>query len=774
MAARAAFLALVVALCWGLSAAAQGTLDFERWQAVAERAEDAVQAGLASDAVLEDLRAEIADWRTQFLAAETANEARIATLRNQISGLGEAPAEGAPPDPPEIAARRTQLAAQLAQLEAPRQTASEAFGRADGLIAELDTILRERDTQALLTLGPLPINPTLWPDAVEELGGALSGIGQEVERNWQRPAERAAIRQNAPATLGLILIGVALFVRGRRWMERATHFVQTRSGALGQVALGFLVSLGQIVLPVMGLLALSQALLSTGIFGLRGEGFLTAIPSVGFVWYAALWLGARIFPRSDSTVSVLSLPPETRRAGRRYTAMLGALMGLDILLASLLGEGRASVEVTPVLAFPIHVAMGLVLARLGVLILRSPGQSDGAEGNTPEAGFSASVTRLLGRVVIATAVLGPVAAAIGYGTLAAALILPTALSLGLIGALLALHGPIRDLYGLIARKDREATGEALVPVLLSFGVTLASLPLFALIWGMRPSQLGELWARFVAGFSIGETRISPGDVLTVLVVFALGYGATRLVQGALRSTILPRTSLDLGGRNAITSGVGYVGIMLAGLIAITAAGINLSNLAIFASALAVGVGFGLQNIVSNFVSGIILLIERPISEGDWIEVGGQMGYVRNISVRSTRIETFDRTDVIVPNADLVSGTVTNWTRGNLTGRVIVPVGVAYGTDTRRVETILREIAEAHPMVTLTPPPNIFFMGFGADSLDFEIRAILRDVNWLLVVRSDLNHAIAKRFTEEGIEIPFAQRDVWLRNPEALRPASPTS
>ena len=205
----------------------------------------------------------------------------------------------------------------------------------------------------------------------------------------------------------------------------------------------------------------------------------------------------------------------------------------------------------------------------------------------------------------------------------------------------------------------------------------------------------------------------------------------------------------------------------------SAAGFDFSNIAIIAGALSVGIGFGLQNIVNNFVSGLILLFERPIRKGDWIQVGATEGVVKNIQIRSTVIQTFDRSDVIVPNSELISGQVTNWVLSSTTGRAIIPIGVAYGTDTEKVRDILMGIAEDNEYISksgFVPKPIVLFRAFGDSSLNFELRVFLYNIDNRLSVISDINFAIDKAFREQGIEIPFPQRDLHVKTlPVESRP-----
>ena len=456
---------------------------------------------------------------------------------------------------------------------------------------------------------------------------------------------------------------------------------------------------------------------------------------------------------------------ETDRVNHRNIEKF-AVLGAVILVAQDYGYELSRLQLIEQQSYEVFTSAITVVA--GIMLWRiSASMKLVVSGDTSSGSLRLKLLGFLRRIIVGVAIISPLIAAIGYVNAGSAIAVPMVKTLGLLALIVILQRLTFDLYAAILNKSEEET-DALAPVLIGFIITISVLPFLAIIWGARVSSLTELWIQFQDGIKIGESRISPLDFLTFVLLFTIGYMLTRVVQSALRGSILPKTNLDTGAQNALVAGLGYIGIFIAALVAISSTGLDLSSLAIVAGALSVGIGFGLQNIVSNFVSGVILLIERPISQGDWIEVSGKMGYVRDISVRSTRIETFDRTDVIIPNADLVSGVVTNWTRGNTIGRVIIPVGVAYGSDTKKVEKILRDIISKIEHVAKDPAPGVIFQGFGADSMDFEIRAILSDVNYMLSVKSDVNHEIVKRFTKEGIEIPFAQRDVWIRNPEALK------
>ncbi len=774
----ALILALLVALALPAGAQEAPAPDYNAWDKLATQAEQILETGQANEARLRAIRAEVVKWRDQFRSQEGSNSTRIATLKDQIAALGPPPAEGAT-ETEELSARRQELNEQLAQLQAPGLDAVEAFGRATGIINEIDQAVRGQQADALVRKTSSPLNPTNWAPALTEAAAVGRNIYDESISRWRTNGGFGSLRDTGPFVIGFLLLALLLLTRGRRWVDSLPSRLSARASERSRTALIFVVSLGQIALPLFGVILATGALFSTGLFGAWGRPMLFSIPAGALCLFGGVWLGRRLFPDASTGVpSPLPISEVARSQARFRSSMLALALGIHQIFArSVLPLSGFNSDIdSDIGAIPERLSDAsagvwhFLLILMGAFylfnlsnILRRLKRMENK--GTPQ--YRTRIFAVLGMTGRLVAVLAPITAALGYVTAANAFLWSTVLTLALMGFLLVLQELIVDLYGLAVGGNDGSAREALTPVLIGFALIVLSLPFFALIWGARGSDLAEAWARTQEGFSFAGIHLSPTGIVTFMLVFAIGYGLTRSVQNVFRNTVLPKTRMDSGGQNAVVSIIGYVGIGIATMLAITSAGIDLTSLAFVAGALSVGIGFGMQQVVSNFVSGIILLVERPVAVGDWIEVGGKQGVVRKMAVRATQIQTFDRNEIIVPNSDLITQQVTNWTRGNLTGRIIVPVGVAYGTDTRKVERILREIAEDQPTVMINPPAAVLFRGFGADSMDFEIRAMLSDINGGVGVTSEINHEIARRFAEEGIEIPYAQRDIWLRNPEAL-------
>jgi len=742
--------------------------NYTEWAALATLAEITLENPNTTNDVLNALRAEVVASRAEFLATQAIHTDRIAALREQIAALGPAPAEGQT-EALEITQRRTELDGLLNAREAPLLAADEAFTRADAIVRAIDRELRSRQADALLLLGPSPLNPANWLSGVDALASSGFNIYGEAYSAWLDPARREELITDLPITIGAVLLAALLLLRGRGWMEQLTsRLLQSTRILRGRTVAAFFVSLSQLLVPLAGLVLLAIAISLTRMTGPTIEAVAAALVEAGMVVFVARWLSLQVFPLYDGQRVTLNLHSDDRRRARSQSLIMGALAGIYTLLDPFVALQTQPLTAQAVITFPLVVLAALSLFRLARILRRhEPRRVVNNEGVASDTSpFFDRMLRLGSRLITFMSLIAPVLGGIGYMAAALHIVFPAISSLGLVALVIVLHRLVTSIYAAIVG-DEDKAADGLVPALAGLALSLMALAPLALIWGARETDLWEIWNRFSEGISLGDTRISPTNILSFFFAFGIGFVITRVLQGALGTSVLPKTSMERGAQKAIISGVGYVGITAAALAAFTMAGIDLSGLAIVAGALSVGIGFGLQNIVSNFVSGIILLIERPVTEGDWVEVGGTSGTIERISVRSTVIETFDRSKVIVPNADLISGAVTNYTKSSKTGRVIVPVGVAYGNDTRKVAQILQEIAESEPLVTTNPKPSVLFRGFGADSLNFEIRAILRDVNFIMSVASEMNHKIAARFAEEGIEIPFAQRDIWLRNPEAL-------
>ncbi len=314
--------------------------------------------------------------------------------------------------------------------------------------------------------------------------------------------------------------------------------------------------------------------------------------------------------------------------------------------------------------------------------------------------------------------------------------------------------PLRLLHLVSSHRDtlRQRARRLLRGAALVFWA-LASLRVF----GILESTLDAGRAALHASVSFGALTISFGHVAAFAVTLLSAFLVSRVLRFVLEEDIFPRIPLARGVPYAISSLLHYA-ILLGGFfLAIAALGVDLTRVTILAGAFGVGIGFGLQNVVNNFVSSLIMLFERPMKMGDTVQVADVSGVVERIGMRSSTLRTVEGAEMIVPNASLISDRLTNWTLNNTRRRIDVKVGVAYGTDPQKMLELLISAARAHREVLAFPAPVALFMGFGENSLDFELRAWTDVFEQWVQVRSGLALEVHRKLGESGIEVPLPQR-----------------
>ncbi|WP_350335458.1 DUF3772 domain-containing protein [Coralliovum pocilloporae] len=791
---RAGLLALLIGLASMVLTSLSGFSDehlssLEAWQGRLDRFEMSLTSEDLGDTGLELARKQILKIASDAKALREAQIPQQEQLRARIAELEpEKPSDNEGVEQAEsdaVIAQRKDLQEQLAVFDGVSKQASVIEVRTEQLLAIVSEKRTDLFTRALFTRETSALNPELWwfvlertPDAIGSLFNTLAGWLVTLIENAQK---------SAPQLIGLVLVaGLLIASFGRRFLVRLASrssraepgsLFEKRMAAAGTVFINTIVpviGLGLIIFTLNSmelmprhierlmksltgaivLITMTQGLARAFLAPLRPAWRLVDIDSLNA--HKAFWLIVSmaivqgVFIVLSEVRDVLILP-------LRFTIALSALHGV----------------LMPTLAF--------LLARTMIANLRRQdavqGKDAGGETRGPvlwrwmlPLGWMASVIAIAATIIGYVPLGSFIATQIfGIGIILSILVLLLSAAEELFSTGFQSDAPVgRILTRTIGLSESRA---ALLAVVLSgFTKLLLLLLAFMLVaapWGFESDEIFASLTSVLSGFEVGNIRLSPALIATAVALFLVVLVATKSIQRWLQNRFLPKTRMDVGLQHSITTGLGYIGVIVAVMVGFSHAGLDLSNIALVAGALSVGIGFGLQSIVNNFVSGLILLAERPIKVGDWIVVGGTHGTVKRINVRATEIETFDRASMIVPNSDLISGTVTNYVHGNTMGRITVPVGVSYDSDPDQVREILFECARAHDMVLSYPEPQVYFIGFGVSSLDFELRCFLEDIGYVMVVSSDLRFDIMHRFREEGIEMPFPQRDIHLRDVDRL-------
>ncbi|TIO11210.1 mechanosensitive ion channel family protein [Mesorhizobium sp.] len=725
--------------------------------------EKKIQEDGEEDASLVDIRLQLEEMSRGALNSALTFRPRLAEINARLEQLGAPPAEGQPPEPDIVTSERQALASEKAEINAVIAAAQNLSIRISGLIDKIAN-MRSELFRNLLTKRYV-LSDALSPEVISDANDEFTGFYKAVS-SWLTFAFKFKFQAVLAATLTALSLAAVLFIGGRRLFGRvfeADPSVEDPS-YLSRLSVAFWSTL----LPT---LAVGVFLVSTVFFFnyynvLRGDigVFLNALVGVLAVVFCVNRLtNAALEPRLPNWRLI---PVETGPARWlvRLTTAMAVVIGINNFLSVVNDKMGSPLSLTIARSFVATIIVGVILILMGLL---KPFKA--ADGTwRPWPAWLRYTAVALGLSTIAAALLGYIGLAIfvSLQVVVTGTILVTAYIGFLSARAIGEEGGFANTSigrWLSAHSSYEESAldqlGLVVSVAINLMIVLVFLPLILLTWGFQPGDIQAWGYKLATGLTIGSVTISVTGILTGIVVFIIGYFLTRWFQGWLDGSVMARGKVDTGVRNSIRLAVGYAGVALAALVGISAAGIDLSNLALVAGALSLGIGFGLQNVVSNFVSGLILLAERPFKVGDWIVAGDISGTVKKISVRATEIETFQRQSVILPNSNLINNAVGNWTHRNKLGRIDIKVGVAYGSDVKQAHAVLLEIARGHPLVLKNPEPFVLFSNFGPAALEFEIRVFLADVMNGNIVQNDIRFAVLDLFADQHIEIPSAPRAV---------------
>lgn len=705
------------------------------------------------------------------IAAEAKLQPALTDVRSQIAKLGPAPEEGKT-EAKDIAAERRRLEAIATEIDGAVKTADLTQVRARQLIARVQELLLNNFRESLFERSPSAFSPVLWTEALGALPDAVKQV-VSIFTEW-------IARANKQLQAVLIVIGLALFFGGGlqfasrrvRRLLRQSDSVSGPSYSRRALVAGLEAPLRMLPKIVFATI-LYVGLNTLGLLYLQIGGMAVAAYKAVVVASAGLAFTTAYLQPARAQWRVIDLGDPAAWQARRIIRFTVLLFATDVFVRDFISE--------LFLPLPVSILWMTIasLAFAGLFLLGCRITANGSQGAA--AGFAYLRGRLhqgpllIAALAIVVAVLFGFVA-LGHFIATRLLIVSAAVFLLVIfylanRAIAAETDPIQA-AGTGDEKQmpveiRRRLGRGL-SILLDFVLFVIAVPVVLLALGLRPPEITAFANRMLFGFEVGGIEISLFKIGVALGLFGAIVFLSRMLQKWLGDTVLHPSRTEQGLGNSIRTGVGYMGFLVAVLAGLSYAGLDITNLAIVAGALSVGIGFGLQSIVNNFVSGLILLVERPIKVGDWIKVADTQGYVRRISVRSTEIETFERASVIIPNSELISGTVTNMTLRNALGRLTIPVGVGYGSDPELVQNLLLECAAECESVARHPAPFVVFEDFGDSALIFSLRVYVSNVNSSLLTQTEVRKQIVSKFRAAGIEIPFPQQDLHLRDLDGLK------